>query len=401
MVASQGGPREHLARFRAHRHEVAARRRLGRAREEGRSGRRRRAGRRRRRGGRPSAALARSARWCWCGAWSRRSSCRWSRAAASPTAPASPRCSRSAPMRCSSARASSPRPRRACTTTTSEAVLAADVHDTTLVGRGGLPIRQLKNAFSAKYEAAERAGASERGAAMLIYKTRSLKQAALEGDVEWGKVEAGQSAGLIDDILPAAELMRRLVRRSRGGETEAGVPMKRSADRRPRRGAHPDDEPPGEAQRAQHRADAGAARGAARGRRRRQRRRDRAHRRRAGLLRRRRPRRVQGPATDPRAAGERAELTMQLHLVFSQHDEAGRDRDQRRGDGRRRGPRDRRRPRGDGAEREARLSRGEARHRRRDRDGEPRAPGRPQGGLRAGRARRADRRRARAGSSAW
>jgi len=40
--------------------------------------------------------------------------------------------------------------------------------------------------------------------------------AALEGDVEWGKVEAGQSAGLVDDIVPAAELFRRLVR-----ETEA------------------------------------------------------------------------------------------------------------------------------------------------------------------------------------
>jgi enoyl-[acyl-carrier protein] reductase II len=90
------------------------------------------------------------------------------------------------------------------------AVLAADVHDTTLVGRGGLPIRQLKNAFSAKYSAAERAGASP---AQLeeIYKSSSMKAAALEGDVEWGKVEAGQSAGLIDDILPAAEVMRRLV----------------------------------------------------------------------------------------------------------------------------------------------------------------------------------------------
>ena len=27
----------------------------------------------------------------------------------------------------------------------------------------------------------------------------------------WGKVEAGQSAGLVDEILPAAEVMRRLV----------------------------------------------------------------------------------------------------------------------------------------------------------------------------------------------
>jgi enoyl-[acyl-carrier protein] reductase II len=90
------------------------------------------------------------------------------------------------------------------------AVLAADVHETTLVGRGGLPIRQLKNAFSAKYEAAERAGASKQELD-LIYRNSSLKQAALEGDVEWGKVEAGQSAGLVEEILPAAEIMRRLV----------------------------------------------------------------------------------------------------------------------------------------------------------------------------------------------
>src|SRR5262245_41586176 len=90
------------------------------------------------------------------------------------------------------------------------AVLAADVGDTTLVGRGGLPIRQLKNAFSAKYEAAERAGASS-SELEEIFKTSSLKVAALDGDVEWGKVEAGQSAGLVDEILPAAEIMRRLV----------------------------------------------------------------------------------------------------------------------------------------------------------------------------------------------
>jgi enoyl-[acyl-carrier protein] reductase II len=90
------------------------------------------------------------------------------------------------------------------------AVLAAEVDGTALVGRGGHPIRQLKNAFSAKYEAAERAGA---GAAELeaLFAEHSLKQAALRGDVEWGKVEAGQSAGLVHEILPAAEVMRRLL----------------------------------------------------------------------------------------------------------------------------------------------------------------------------------------------
>ena len=86
-----------------------------------------------------------------------------------------------------------------------QAVLAADVHDTCLVGPASLPIRQLKNAFTQNFDAAR---PDEREA---LFKTSSLKKAALEGDVQWGKVEAGQSAGLVDDILPAAELMKRLV----------------------------------------------------------------------------------------------------------------------------------------------------------------------------------------------
>jgi len=90
------------------------------------------------------------------------------------------------------------------------AVLAADVDGSTLVARGRLPIRQLKNAFSAKYAAAEKAGATQEELEAL-YKSSSLKQAALDGDVEWGKVEAGQSAGLVDDILPAAEVVKRLM----------------------------------------------------------------------------------------------------------------------------------------------------------------------------------------------
>ena len=91
-----------------------------------------------------------------------------------------------------------------------QAVLEAGVDGTTLVARGGLPIRQLKNAFSARYEAAERAGAST-AELDALFKASSLKQAALDGDVAWGKLEAGQSAGLVEDILPAGELVKRLV----------------------------------------------------------------------------------------------------------------------------------------------------------------------------------------------
>ena len=90
------------------------------------------------------------------------------------------------------------------------AVLAAGLADTTLVGRAGLPIRMLRNSFAAQYDAGYLAGkhADELNA---LFATRSLKDAALDGDVEWGKTEAGQSAGLIDDILPAAQVVARLM----------------------------------------------------------------------------------------------------------------------------------------------------------------------------------------------
>jgi enoyl-[acyl-carrier protein] reductase II len=90
------------------------------------------------------------------------------------------------------------------------AVINADVDGSVLVARGRLPIRQLRNKFADKFNAAERAGASQ-AELDAIFQAASLKQAALEGDVEWGKVEAGQSAGLVTDILPAAEIVRRLV----------------------------------------------------------------------------------------------------------------------------------------------------------------------------------------------
>ena len=90
------------------------------------------------------------------------------------------------------------------------AVLEAEVDQTAFVGRGMAPIRQLKNSFAEQYAALERSGAAREELDALFQK-HSLKQAALKGDIQWGKVEAGQSAGLVHEILPAAEVMRRLV----------------------------------------------------------------------------------------------------------------------------------------------------------------------------------------------
>jgi enoyl-[acyl-carrier protein] reductase II len=90
------------------------------------------------------------------------------------------------------------------------AVLAAEVDQTAFLGRGIAPIRQLANEFSRQYLDMERAGATK-AELEALFKAHSVKQAAFDGDVDWGKVEAGQSAGLVHEMLPAAEVMRRLV----------------------------------------------------------------------------------------------------------------------------------------------------------------------------------------------
>jgi enoyl-[acyl-carrier protein] reductase II len=89
-------------------------------------------------------------------------------------------------------------------------VLAASVSDTRVVGKGLGMIRVLRNGFAEGMEAKEGEGAplDERKA---LFGASSLKLAAFDGDVENGKVEAGQSAGLIGDILPAKDVVANLV----------------------------------------------------------------------------------------------------------------------------------------------------------------------------------------------
>jgi enoyl-[acyl-carrier protein] reductase II len=95
--------------------------------------------------------------------------------------------------------------------------LAAGIEDTTLVGRGKLPVRVLKNEFTRAFETAERAGAPAEELATMSA-GRTLKMAALDGDVDQGKVEVGQSVGLIDEMAPAGEIVARLI-----AETEDAI----------------------------------------------------------------------------------------------------------------------------------------------------------------------------------
>ncbi|QIL79837.1 2-nitropropane dioxygenase [Diaphorobacter sp. HDW4A] len=91
------------------------------------------------------------------------------------------------------------------------AVLAADVHETALIGRRNLPVRGLRNAFAQAIFDAERDQLSQEEYDAL-FKKSTLKQAALDGDVAWGKVELGQSAGLVSRLAPAAQVVEELVR---------------------------------------------------------------------------------------------------------------------------------------------------------------------------------------------
>lgn len=97
------------------------------------------------------------------------------------------------------------------------AVRMARPEDTTLVGPANAPVRVLRNDFTDAYRAAERSGIGVDDLAAR-FKAGTLKMAAFDGNIADGKVEAGQSAGLIDDIVPAAALVARLAR-----ETEAAL----------------------------------------------------------------------------------------------------------------------------------------------------------------------------------
>lgn len=92
-------------------------------------------------------------------------------------------------------------------------VLEAGIADTVLVGRGKLPVRSVRNHFTEQVLAAEQAGlpTHDPAAYEALLASATLKQASFEGDVAGGKVEAGQCAGLIDHILPAAQIMAELI----------------------------------------------------------------------------------------------------------------------------------------------------------------------------------------------
>jgi len=91
-----------------------------------------------------------------------------------------------------------------------QAILKANERSTMVTGASlGHPVRCLRNPMARDFEELERRGASD--TEIIEFGTGRLRRAAMEGDVTHGSVMAGQIAGLIHDVVPAAEVLRRTV----------------------------------------------------------------------------------------------------------------------------------------------------------------------------------------------
>jgi enoyl-[acyl-carrier protein] reductase II len=106
--------------------------------------------------------------------------------------------------------------RFACTSESSshqlykEAVIAAGDSATVLFAKRIAPVRAIKNPWVERVRQAEAAGAT-REELEEVYGRSHSRRGILEGDQIEGELEAGQSSGLIRDVVPAAEVVRRFV----------------------------------------------------------------------------------------------------------------------------------------------------------------------------------------------
>ena len=90
------------------------------------------------------------------------------------------------------------------------AIIDARDRDTTVTGRvTGHPVRCLKNRLTRQFDTMESNGCTAQELERLG--AGKLRLAAVEGDIDHGSVMAGQSAGMVTRIQPAAEIVRELM----------------------------------------------------------------------------------------------------------------------------------------------------------------------------------------------
>ena len=91
-----------------------------------------------------------------------------------------------------------------------QAVAASNDAATVLFAKRIAPVRAIRNPWVERVRQAE-AGGATREELEKVYGHSHSRKGILEGDVEEGELEAGQSCGLIRDVPRAAEVVRRFV----------------------------------------------------------------------------------------------------------------------------------------------------------------------------------------------
>lgn len=102
-----------------------------------------------------------------------------------------------------------------------QAVVDAGDTATVLTLKSVTPVRLLKNRFALEALTAERGGASAETMRELLGLKRE-RRGIFEGDLDEGELEAGQSSGLVHEILPAAEVVARMVEEFRAASGRIG-----------------------------------------------------------------------------------------------------------------------------------------------------------------------------------
>lgn len=90
------------------------------------------------------------------------------------------------------------------------AIVEAGDSGTALFAKRIAPVRAIINPFVNRVREAEARGAPQ-DELVAVYGRSASRKGILEGDLMDGELEAGQSSGLIREILPAAEVVRRMV----------------------------------------------------------------------------------------------------------------------------------------------------------------------------------------------
>jgi enoyl-[acyl-carrier protein] reductase II len=91
-----------------------------------------------------------------------------------------------------------------------KAVVGAGDGGTVLTLRKLAPVRMIRTPFALKAVQAERDGATREELESLLGRGREM-MGIFEGNIEEGEFEAGQSSGLVKEILPAREVVRRMM----------------------------------------------------------------------------------------------------------------------------------------------------------------------------------------------